>query len=347
MTSPDIETSLAASLTTAGLTTYSKGKKLDRTFTTAPMMDWSDRHCRYFWRQLTRNAVLYTEMVTTGAIVFGNRERYLEYHDIEHPIALQLGGSDPQALAQCATYAEQWGYDEVNLNVGCPSDRVQNNMIGACLMAHPQLVADCVKAMRDACSIDVTVKHRIGIDDQDSYEQMRDFVGTVADAGCEVFIVHARKAILQGLSPKENREIPPLKYDFVYRLKQEFPHLEILINGGLNNHEQMQECLQHVDGVMVGREAYHNPALLADVDQLYYGAEPREADKAAIIRSLYPYIEEQCGRGAPLHHISRHTLGFFHGQNGARLYRRHISENAHRRNAGPEIMEQALQLMGY
>lgn len=322
-------------------------KKLDRTFTTAPMMDWSDRHCRYFWRLLTRHAVLYTEMVTTGAIIHGNRERYLEYHDVEHPIALQLGGSDPQALAQCADYAEQWGYDEVNLNVGCPSDRVQNNMIGACLMAHPQLVADCVKAMQDACSIDVTVKHRIGIDDQDSYEQMRDFVGTVADAGCKVFIVHARKAILQGLSPKENREIPPLKYEYVYRLKQEFPDLEILINGGITSHEQSAKCLEQIDGVMLGREAYHNPAILADVDHLYYGEPKREPDKAAIIRSLFPYIEEQCSRGAPLHHISRHTLGFFHGQNGARLYRRHISENAHRRDAGPEIMEQALKLMGY
>jgi tRNA-dihydrouridine synthase A len=323
--------------------------KLDRTFTTAPMMDWSDRHCRFFWRKLTRHAVLYTEMVTTGAIIFGNRARYLEYNDGEHPIALQLGGSDPAALAQCAAYAEQWQYDEVNLNVGCPSDRVQNNMIGACLMAHPQLVADCVKAMRDACSIPVTVKHRIGIDDQDSYEQMRDFVGTVADAGCEVFIVHARKAILQGLSPKENREIPPLKYEYVYRLKQEFPELEILINGGINSHEQARECLQHVDGVMIGREAYQNPSILMDVDQLYYGqtADEPERNKADIIRSLYPYIEEQCSQGAPLHHISRHTLGFFHGQNGARLYRRHLSENAHRRDAGPDIIEQALKLMGY
>lgn len=331
------------------MNTDNTASKLDRTFTTAPMMDWSDRHCRFFWRKLTRHAVLYTEMVTTGAIIFGNRERYLEYNDGEQPIALQLGGSDPAALARCAIYAEQWQYNEINLNVGCPSDRVQNNMIGACLMAHPQLVADCVKAMRDACSIPVTVKHRIGIDDQDSYEQMRDFVGTVADAGCEVFIVHARKAILQGLSPKENREIPPLKYEYVYRLKQEFPQLEILINGGINSHEQAHECLQHVDGVMIGREAYQSPSILLDVDRLYYGqtAENPERNKAAIIRSLYPYIEEQCSRGAPLHHISRHTLGFFHGQNGARLYRRHLSENAHRRNAGPEIIEQALQLMGY
>ncbi|MCT7359690.1 tRNA dihydrouridine(20/20a) synthase DusA [Thalassolituus pacificus] len=328
-------------------------KHIDRTFTTAPMMEWSDRHCRHFWRQLTRHAVLYTEMVTTGALIHGNRERFLEYNDSEHPIALQLGGSNPEALGQCARFAEEWGYDEVNLNVGCPSDRVQNNMIGACLMAHPQLVADCVKAMKDATSIDVTVKHRIGIDDQDSYEQLRDFVGTVADAGCETFIVHARKAILQGLSPKENREIPPLKYDTVFRLKQEFPQLEILINGGITTHEQIAELMPHVDGVMLGREAYHNPSVLAEVDQRYYAAasehseSPAVIDKAAIVRSLYPYIEEQLSKGATLHHISRHTLGLFNGQPGARLYRRHLSEQAPKRTSGVEVLEQALALMGY
>ena len=328
-------------------------KHIDRTFTTAPMMEWSDRHCRHFWRQLTRHAVLYTKMVTTGALIHGNRERFLEYNDSEHPIALQLGGSNPEALGQCARFAEEWGYDEVNLNVGCPSDRVQNNMIGACLMAHPQLVADCVKAMKDATSIDVTVKHRIGIDDQDSYEQLRDFVGTVADAGCETFIVHARKAILQGLSPKENREIPPLKYDTVFRLKQEFPQLEILINGGITTHEQIAELMPHVDGVMLGREVYHNPSVLAEVDQRYYaaasehGESPAVIDKAAIVRSLYPYIEQQLSKGATLHHISRHTLGLFNGQPGARLYRRHLSEQAPKRTSGVEVLEQALALMGY
>ncbi len=326
---------------------------IDRTFTTAPMMEWSDRHCRYFWRQLTRHAVLYTEIVTTGALIHGNRERFLEYSELEHPVALQLGGSNPEALGQCARFAEEWGYDEVNLNVGCPSDRVQNNMIGACLMAHPQLVADCVKAMKDSTSIDVTVKHRIGIDDQDSYEQLRDFVGTVADAGCETFIVHARKAILQGLSPKENREIPPLKYDTVFRLKQEFPQLEILINGGITTHEQIAELTPHVDGVMLGREAYHNPSVLAEVDQRYYSAtsehseSPAAIDKAAIVRSLYPYIEQQLSKGATLHHISRHTLGLFNGQPGARLYRRHLSEQAPKRTSGVEVLEQALALMGY
>ena len=328
-------------------------KHIDRTFTTAPMMEWSDRHCRHFWRQLTHHAVLYTEMVTTGALIHGNRERFLEYNDSEHPIALQLGGSNPEALGQCARFAEEWGYDEVNLNVGCPSDRVQNNMIGACLMAHPQLVADCVKAMKDSTSIDVTVKHRIGIDEQDSYEQLRDFVGTVADAGCETFIVHARKAILQGLSPKENREIPPLKYDTVFRLKQEFPQLEILINGGITTHEQIAELMPHVDGVMLGREAYHNPSVLAEVDQRYYAAasehseSPAVIDKAAIVRSLYPYIEQQLSKGATLHHISRHTLGLFNGQPGARLYRRHLSEQAPKRTSGVEVLEQALALMGY
>ena len=319
---------------------------LNRRFSTAPMMDWSDSHCRFFWRQLSRQALLYTEMVTTGALIHGNRERFLQYHDIEHPIALQLGGSNPDELAQCARFAQDWGYDEVNLNVGCPSDRVQNNMIGACLMGHPPLVADCVKAMRDSCDIPVTVKHRIGIDDQDSYEHMRDFVATVAEAGCEVFIVHARKAILQGLSPKENREVPPLKYDYVYRLKQDLPQLEILLNGGLKTHEESLQCLQHLDGVMVGREAYQNPGILLDVDALYFesaAAAPKPpVSKADVIRRLYPYIEEQLGKGATLHHISRHTLGLFNAQKGARLYRRHLSENAHKKGAGPEVMEQAL-----
>ncbi|MDK2776500.1 MAG: tRNA dihydrouridine(20/20a) synthase DusA [Pseudomonadota bacterium] len=320
---------------------------IDRTFTTAPMMDWSDRHCRYFWRQLTRHAVLYTEMVTTGALIHGNRAGFLRYHEEEHPLALQLGGSDPQALAQCAAFAGEWGYDEVNLNVGCPSDRVQNNMIGACLMAHPQLVADCIKAMQDACDIDVTIKHRIGIDDQDSYEQLAAFVDTIADTGCRTFIIHARKAILQGLSPKENREIPPLIYDAVYRIKQDFPQLEVIINGGIKTHAECATHLQQVDGVMLGREVYQTPSVLAEVDPLYYGTEaPATADdKAALIRSLYPYIEEQLSQGATLHHITRHTLGLFNGQYGARLYRRHLSENAPRKGAGVEVLEQALGLL--
>ncbi|WP_430462555.1 tRNA dihydrouridine(20/20a) synthase DusA [Thalassolituus sp. LLYu03] len=317
---------------------------INRRFTTAPMMEWSDRHCRYFWRQLTRHAVLYTEMVTTGALIHGQPERHLTYNDLEHPIALQLGGSDPAALAQCARLAQEWGYDEVNLNVGCPSDRVQNNMIGACLMAHPQLVADCIKAMQDACEIDVTIKHRIGIDDQDSYEQLAAFVETVAATGCKTFIIHARKAILQGLSPKENREIPPLHYDVVYRIKQDFPDLEILVNGGIKTQDEVAGHLKQVDGVMLGREAYHNPSVLADVDGLWYGAASPEfaSDKTALIRSLYPYIEQQLSQGATLHHITRHILGLFNGQPGARLFRRVLSEKAPRKGSGVEVLEEAL-----
>ncbi|MEQ3693093.1 MAG: tRNA dihydrouridine(20/20a) synthase DusA [Thalassolituus sp.] len=318
---------------------------INRRFSTAPMMDWSDKHCRYFWRQLTKDTLLYTEMITTGALIHGNRERFLEYNDIEHPIALQLGGSKPDELAACAKFAEDWGYDEVNLNVGCPSDRVQNNMIGACLMAHPQLVADCIKAMQDATKIDVTIKHRIGIDDQDSYEEMRDFVGTVADTGCKTFIVHARKAVLQGLSPKENRDVPPLRYDDVYRLKQELPQLEIIINGGIKTHEQIADIMPHVDGVMLGREAYQNPSVLLDADHLYFGGEKSDISKADRIRAMYPYVEELLGKGASLHYISRHTLGLFNGEQGARQYRRFLSENAFKKDSGVEVLEQALSMM--
>ena len=333
---------------------------VNRRFSTAPMMDWSDRHCRAFWRQLSKDALLYTEMVTTGALIHGDAGRFLQYSDVEHPIALQLGGSNPAELGQCAKLAQQWGYDEVNLNVGCPSDRVQNNMIGACLMAHPQLVADCVKSMQDNCDIDVTVKHRIGIDDIDSYEHMRDFVATIAATGCNSFTVHARKAILQGLSPKENREIPPLRYELVYQLKQEFPELEIIINGGIKTHQDCQEHLRHVDGVMLGREAYHNPAILMEVDRLYFtdGDKPDESlggDCAAAndsgtdlgarieaVRSFYPYIEQQLSQGATLHYVSRHMLGLFNGLKGARQFRRHLSENAYKKDSGIEVMEAAL-----
>jgi len=240
---------------------------LSRRFSVAPMMDWTDRHCRFFLRLLSKHALLYTEMVTTGAILHGDHDRFLRHNETEHPLALQLGGSVPADLAACARMAEAAGYDEVNLNVGCPSDRVQNNMIGAILMAHPALVADCVKAMRDAVSISVTVKHRIGINGRDSYAELCDFVGTVKDAGCTSFTVHARIAILEGLSPKENRDIPPLRYDVAAQLKQDFPELEINLNGGIKTLEQCQEHLQTFDGVMLGREAYHNPYLLAEVDQ--------------------------------------------------------------------------------
>jgi len=320
---------------------------LNRTFSTAPMMDWSDKHCRYFWRKLSSEALLYTEMVTTGAIIHGKGgpERFLGFNEEEHPVALQLGGSKPDELAQCSKIAQDFGYDEVNLNVGCPSDRVQNNMIGACLMGHPQLVADCIKAMQDACDIPVTVKHRIGIDDQDSYEELHHFVKTVADTGCTTFIVHARKAILQGLSPKENREIPPLKYEVVEQLKQDFPNLEILLNGGLQTMEQFKDALEFCDGVMVGREAYHNPSILIDVDHELYGLKSSIKSKKDIIRDMYPYIENHLSQDGKLAYITRHMLGLFNGMPGSRQFRRHLSEQAYKSDATIETIETALAFM--
>ena len=312
-----------------------------RLFSIAPMMDWSDHHCRYFWRLLTRHSLLYTEMVTTGALIHGDRERFLHFNREEHPVALQLGGSDPADLARCARWAQDWAYDEVNLNCGCPSDRVQSGMFGACLMAQPALVADCVKAMRDACDIPVTVKHRIGIDHMESYEELLDFVGTVAAAGCEVFIVHARKAWLQGLSPKENREVPPLNYPWVYRLKRDLPHLSIVINGGIQTLEQCRQHLAQVDGVMVGREAYQNPWMLAEVDSQLYGMDKPAASRDDIIAALLPYVEQQLTAGAHLNHITRHILGLYQGVPGARKFRRHLSENAYKKTAGPEVLAAA------
>ncbi len=309
------------------------------------MMDWSDRHCRYFWRLLSKQALLYTEMVTTGALIHGDRDRFLRFNDEEHPIALQLGGSNPAELARCARWAEEWGYDEVNLNCGCPSDRVQSGRFGACLMAEPELVRDCLSAMLSACELPVTVKHRIGIDDMESYQEMLDFVLTVAESGCEVFIVHARKAWLQGLSPKENREIPPLHYDWVYRLKRDCPQLCIVINGGITSLEESQTHLQKVDGVMLGREAYQNPYLLADVDNTLFGGTAPVASRAAVLRELMPYIDQQMSAGASLHHITRHILGLFQNVPGARKFRRHISENAFRKGADLTVLQDALALV--
>ena len=309
------------------------------------MLDWSDRHCRFFWRLLCKNALLYTEMVTTGALLHGATERFLDYDASEHPVALQLGGSDPHALAACARLAEQWGYDEVNLNCGCPSDRVQNGAFGACLMARPALVADCIKAMQDACSIRVTVKHRIGIDDIDSYEAMAAFVQTIADVGCDTFIVHARKAWLQGLSPKQNREIPPLRYDDVYRLKRDFPALTIVINGGLQTLTQCSEQLQHVDGVMLGREAYHNPYMLATVDRDLFGASGAIPARAEILEQLLPYIERHLQQGGTIHHVTRHILGLYLGETGGRKFRRHLSEHAARRGASLDTVRAAIALV--
>ncbi|GAA6133311.1 tRNA dihydrouridine(20/20a) synthase DusA [Oceaniserpentilla sp. 4NH20-0058] len=323
-------------------------KSINRTFSTAPMMDWSDKHCRYFWRLLSKEALLYTEMVTSGAIIHGKGgpERFLNFNQEEHPIALQLGGSNPAELAQCAKIAQDFGYDEINLNVGCPSDRVQNNLIGAVMMGHPNLVADCIKAMQDAVDIPVTIKHRIGIDDQDSYDELHSFVETVANTGCETFIIHARKAILQGLSPKENREIPPLKYDVVAQIKRDFPQLEILLNGGLETYEQMHDALTYCDGVMIGREAYHNPSILLDVDSEFYNHEKKNHDKKAIVRSLYPYIENHLKEErSKLAYITRHILGLFNGMTGSRQFRRHLSEQAYKPTAGIEIVEAALALM--
>lgn len=318
---------------------------LDRRFSIAPMMDWSDRHCRFFWRLLTRRALLYTEMVTTGALIHGDRERFLAFNAEEHPVALQLGGSNPGDLATCAQWAQEAGYDEVNLNCGCPSDRVQSGTFGACLMGQPALVADCVKAMRDACTLPVTVKHRIGIDQMESYEEMLHFVSTIAEAGCEVFIVHARKAWLQGLSPKENREVPPLNYPWVYRLKQDRPDLEIVINGGIQDIAQCQEHLRHVDGVMLGREAYQNPWLLAEVDSQLYGDHETSLARGDIILALMPYVERQLAAGAKLNHVTRHILGLYQGVPGVRKFRRHLSENAFKPGAGLDVLETALSMV--
>lgn len=318
---------------------------LNHKFCIAPMMDWSDNHCRYFWRLLTGEALLYTEMVTTGALIHGDRKRFLHFNDTEHPVALQLGGSDPFELAQCAKWAQEWGYDEVNINCGCPSDRVQSGMFGACLMAQPQLVADGVRAMRDACDIPVTVKHRIGIDDMESYEQLSAFVEPVAAAGCSVFIVHARKAWLQGLSPKENREIPPLNYKWVYQLKRDYPQLTIVINGGIKTVAECQLHLEHVDGVMIGREAYQNPWMLAAVDPVLFGIDSVADSRDAVIETLLPYIRTQLTRGARLNHITRHILGLYQGVAGARKFRRHISENAYKKEAGIEVLEEAYTLV--
>jgi tRNA-dihydrouridine synthase A len=316
------------------------GYPLNR-FSIAPMLDWTDRHCRYFHRLLTRNTLLYTEMVTTGAILFGKGD-YLQYSADEHPIALQLGGSDPDALAKCARIAEERGYDEINLNVGCPSDRVQNGRFGACLMASSQLVADCVAAMRAEVSIPVTVKSRIGIDDLDSYEFLCDFIETVKQSGCDTFIVHARKAWLSGLSPKENRDIPPLDYERVYQLKRDYPQLTIAINGGITDLAQIKEHLLHVDGVMVGREAYQNPYMLAHIDAELFADHHAISSRHDIIMQMLPYIEQHLQSGGYLSHITRHMLGLFQGVPGARAWRRYLSENATRKGAGTEVLLAAL-----
>ncbi len=303
------------------------------------MMDWTDRHCRHFHRLLSRQALLYTEMVTTGALVHGDVARHLDFGADEHPVALQLGGSEPADLAHCAKLGQQWGYDEINLNCGCPSERVQRGAFGACLMAEPQLVADCVKAMVDVVDVPVTVKHRIGIDRTESYDFVRDFVGTVAQAGCRVFIVHARNAWLQGLSPKENREIPPLRYELVHRLKRDFPQLVIAVNGGITTDGQVEgELAQGLDGVMVGREAYHNPWWLASWDAQFLGAPAVERSREQVEAQLVDYMVAQGRLGVPWHAVARHMLGLYNGLPGARRWRQVWSDHRLKDRDPREVM---------
>lgn len=311
-------------------------------FSVAPMLDWTDRHCRYFHRQLSEHALLYSEMITTGAIIHGKGD-FLAYNEEEHPLALQLGGSNAKDLAHCAKLAADRGYDEINLNVGCPSDRVQNGRFGACLMADPELVAECIAEMKAVVDIPVTVKTRIGIDDQDSYEFLTKFVSTVHEkGGCDQFTIHARKAWLSGLSPKENREIPPLDYPRAYQIKKDFPQLIIAVNGGIKTLEEAKEHLAHLDGVMIGREAYQSPYLLAEVDQQLFGSDKPIKKRREIVESMYPYIERQLENGAHLGHITRHMLGLFQSMPGARQWRRYISENAHKPGSGIEVVQAAL-----
>ena len=306
------------------------------------MMDWTDRHCRFFLRLVSPRARLYTEMITTGALMFGNVPRHLDFDPAEHPVALQLGGSDPRALAHCARLGEAWGYDEINLNVGCPSERVQTGSFGACLMAEPALVADCVMAIRDAVALPVTVKHRVGIDAIEDYAFVRDFVGMVVKAGATAFLVHARNAILKGLSPKENREVPPLKYDYVYALKRDFPELTIVINGGVTTHEAISTQLERVDGVMIGRAAYHNPYLVAEAEEYVFGEQAPQRTRAEIVEALVPYAEAQLAQGVALRAIARHVLGLYHGAPGARAWRRILSDAALLQSAGPKLFLRAL-----
>ncbi len=318
---------------------------LERRFCVAPMMEYTDRHARYFLRQISRRALLYTEMVTAEAVIHGDRGRLLGFSAAEHPVALQLGGSEPDRMAMAAEIGQGFGYDEININVGCPSDRVQSGRFGACLMAEPDLVAASVAAMGAATDLPITVKSRIGIEDQDSYDFLRSFVETVAAAGCATFIVHARKAILTGLSPKQNREIPPLDYDRVYRLKADYPKLEIIINGGIDSLKQCQAYLKHVDGVMLGRAAYNSPYMMALVDRELFAETAPLPSRADLVAAMLPYIAEQMAQGVRLHAISRHMLGLYHGQPGAKAWRRYISERSYQAEADGGLLEAAVAQM--
>lgn len=319
--------------------------KLDRRLSVAPMMEWTDRHCRVFLRAITRRVLLYTEMVHANAILRGDTERHLGHDPIEHPLALQLGGSDPATLAGAARIGAEFGFAEINLNVGCPSERAGAGRFGACLMAEPALVAQCVSAMREATPLPVTVKCRVGVDDRDTYQDLAGFVETVAGAGCRVFIIHARKAWLSGLSPRQNREIPPLRHDDVYRLKRDFPDREIILNGGVGSLAQALEHGRRVDGVMIGRAAYQSPWILAGADRLFFAGETPMPDRHAVVAAMLPYIEAQCAAGVPLPRIVKHMTGLFNGMPGARAWRRYLAENACRSGAGPEVVRQALSLV--
>jgi tRNA-dihydrouridine synthase A len=318
---------------------------LNRLISVAPMMDWTDRHDRYFLRLIAPHALLYTEMITTGALIHGNRQRFLGFDPAEHPVALQLGGSDPKALAVCAKMGEDFGYNEINLNVGCPSDRVKSGRFGACLMLEPAVVAECVLAMKQEVRVPVTIKCRIGVDEQDSYEELTQFISTIAQAGCEVFIVHARKAWLNGLSPKQNREIPPLRYDVVRQIKQDFPALTIVVNGGIKTVAEVEEHLQFVDGVMIGREAYSNPYCLAEIEKKLFAAPENINTRDVVIEKLLPYIEEQLKGNVKLSNITRHILGLFQGEIGARKWRRYLSENACKSGADGQVVKDAMQVL--
>ncbi len=309
------------------------------------MMGWTDRHERYFLRLLTRHAFLYSEMLPPGAILYGKRERFLAFDSSEHPVAIQLGGSDPAELAEASAIIEEWGYDEVNLNIGCPSQKGNQRRFGACLMAEPDKVARCVAAMQAAVSIPVTVKTRVGIDRQDAYEPFKDFVERVADAGCQIFMVHARKAWLDGLSPKENREVPPLRYDFVYRLKQERPDLEVIINGGIRCWQAAREHLDQVDGVMIGREAYQNPYFLAHVDRDFYHDDHPIRTREEVVQAFCPYVERMMAEGVPMQKMTRHILGLYSHQKRARAWRRYLTEEPIRPGAGLEVLEGAVDLI--
>ena len=315
---------------------------LSHRFCVAPMMDWTDRHDRVFLRQLSEHALLYTEMVTSAALKHGDAQYLLQHSEGEHPVALQLGGSKPVELAEAAALAERSGYDEINLNVGCPSDRVQSGAFGACLMAEPELVGNCVKSMMTRVNLPITIKCRIGIDDRDSQRELEDFIGTVADAGCDTFIVHARKAILSGLSPKENREIPPLKYDSVFAVKRAFPELSIIINGGIKTLEDAQSLLKKTDGVMLGREAYQNPFILNEVDAVFFGAATNAQTRTETLQKFMPYIEQELESGTPLHHLTRHILGLYKGQKGGKNFRRHLSENSYKKTADIGVLLDAI-----